>query len=703
MNFLFKSPQYKKTLQVFLIILFCLIIYIPSLGNGYIWDDDLNVYKNQWVQKTDGLWNIWFSAKIYQYYPVDFTTFWVEHKLWGLNPFGYHLTNLLIHILNALLLFWVISKLYPRLAFIAALFFAVHPIQVETVAWITERKNLLSLFFFLLAVLAYLRFDRARVIKYYWLAVAMFILALLSKPVAVSFIFIPILYKWWKDGRVSFREIRLSAPLLAAGLIAAFYTLYLELYNVGARGQAFNLNFLERFILSGKIIFFYIYKICLPFKFMFFYPRWTVNAMVWWQWLFPAAVMLTIGALVYYRKKTGRGALALFIFYIISIFPVLGFINVYGMKFSYVADHFSYFSTPVILLLLCSGTTYFFDKVRHNFHLLSPVAYRTLKLCFLIFAVIYMCAKSSALTRNYKDEFTLWSNLIRHNPGAWIAYNNLGNLYRVMDKSDEALALYNKAIELKPDYVDAYNNLANIYGERGKSDEALALYKKVIAENPNYAIAYYNLGVFYNKMGKPEEAVALYKKAIAIDPYYADAYYNLGVFYDRTGKKEDAILLYKKAIESDPAYADAYSNLANLYSGMGKTEEAFALYKKAVAANSGSALAYYNLAVFYEQKGGKREALALYKKAIAIDPYYADAYNNLGNIYAGMRKNEEAIKVYKKALEIYPDYAILHLNLSIAYFSIKEYDLALKHCDRAIELGYKIPSQFVNLLRPYRK
>lgn len=542
MNFYIKFLQYnKKILQLSLLVFFCLIIYVPSLQNGFIWDDDTNLYKNPWIQKTEGLRDIWLTNKMYQYYPIHFTTFWLEHKLWGLNPFGYHTINLILHILNALLFFWIATKFFPKIAFISTLLFAIHPVQVETVAWITERKNLLSLFFFLLAILAYLRFDRTRRIRDYLFTVGMFVCALLSKPIAVCFISIPVLYKWWRDGKVTWREIRISIVFLVLGLLLAVYTLYLEFYHVGARGSVFDLTFSERFILSGRIIVFYLYRIISPFNFMFFYPRWIINTKIWWQWMFPFAVMLVLGALVIYRKKIGRGILALFVFYIISIFPVLGFINVYGMRFSFVADHFSYLSTPALLLLLCASITFFLDKLNNKFQLLYFVSYIILKRTIFIFIVLYLCSESLILTRNYRNEITLWSNLIRENPSSWAAYSNLAAEYSDIGKNEEAIVLCEKAIELDPTIHYTYYTLGNAYNKIGKKKDAIEAYKKAIQIFPGYLEAVNNLASVYVDLGELNEAIELWEKGVQLSPSFSIAHFNLATFYYQQGKYDLAV------------------------------------------------------------------------------------------------------------------------------------------------------------------
>jgi protein O-mannosyl-transferase len=509
----------KKAFQAFVIVILCFIIYLPSLQNGFIWDDSENIYSSPWIKSTEGLRVIWLSREMYQYYPLTFTTFWLEHKLWGLYPFGYHAVNLDLHILNALLVFLIVLQLYPRLAFLSALLFAIHPIQVGTVARITECKNLLSLFFFLLAVLAYLHFERKQRLRYYLIAVSMFACALLSKPIAICFIFFPVLYGWWREGRVTRRQVRLSVAFVVIGLMSAFYTLNFEfLYNLRGRSELFHLTFPERFLLSGRIILFYIYKICLPFNFMFFYPRWPVNIAVWWQWLFTAGVGLIVGALIYYRKTIGRGALALFIFYLISIFPVTGFMNVYGMSFSFVADHFSYFSTPALLLLLCASLAILFDRLRIS---------RVIKGGFFGLAVVYLCAESMALTGNYKNDHTLWNNLIKQDPKSWPAYVFLG----LCSKPKDALPLYDKAIQFNPDCVWCYANRGRVYQNQGNLSQALLDYNKAIQVNPGFDLAYSGRGVVYYLQNDLDQAIADFSRAIAIYPHDATPYYYRAMAY----------------------------------------------------------------------------------------------------------------------------------------------------------------------------
>ncbi|MFC1514662.1 tetratricopeptide repeat protein [Candidatus Omnitrophota bacterium] len=651
--------HYAMPARISTIILLCLIIYLPSLTNGFIWDDDDYLYENPSVQASNGLKTIWFTPTTPQYYPLVFTSFWLEHKLWALNPFGYHLVNLLLHILNALLVFALVRRLYPRLAFAVALLFAVHPIQVETVAWITERKNLLGLFFFLLTFLSYLRFERTRRPKDYALALVLFGCALLSKSIAVCFAAVPILYKWWRDDRLSRRQILISLPFAAIGIASAVNTIYLELYRVGASWDTWTLAPLQRFILSGRILVFYVYKLCLPFESIFFYPRWHIDTAQWWQWLFTLASLALIVILWLLRRRIGRGGFSLFVFYIISIFPALGFITVYPMKYSFVADHFSYLSTPCLLLLLCAGIALAFDALKRRFRIFAYVLF-----CL---AIAFLCFKSMALTKSYKDELTLWQDTVKKNPQAWMAYNNLGGAYKRKGDTARALAAYGKATEIKPDYAKAYYNIGNLYQAVRMPEKAIALYKKTLTINPGFIEAYNNISTVYYDLGRYAEAIAAAKKAIELHPAHAKAYNNLGLAYKATGRSEEAASLFKKTIDLRPDYPQAYNNLAIAYRDMGRLNEAARLFKRATELDPGYAIAHHNLAATEYILGNKDKAITLFKKAIALDPDYAQGY----------------------------------LSLALVCFDQKQYALAVEYCDQAKKRGLTNPA-LLEALEPYR-
>jgi hypothetical protein len=499
--------KYSKPLQIIFLCAICFLIYAQSLQNGYIWDDDKYLYENEWVAYKGGLRDMWFSQKMPQYYPLVFSSFWAEHKIWGFKPFGYHLVNLILHILNAILVLKLVRRLNPALAFPVAILFAVHPVQVETVAWVTERKNLLSLLFFLLTTLSYIHYNDVKKVRYYVSSVAFFVCALLSKSVSVCFVAVPALYKWWKDGRVTAREILLTIPFFLLGLISAANTVYVELHRVGAKGVEWGLMFLERFILSGRIAFFYLYKLCLPFRFVFIYPRWTVDVTEPWQWIFTLAVIGLLAGLYGFRRSIGRGAFALFVFYLISVFPALGFINVFPMKFSFVADHFSYISTPVMLLFICSATAFFLYKGLKRAPVSKAGPYRVFGWIVFGLIIVYMCSKSMLLSRNYKNEITLWQDVIGKNRDAHIAYINLGAEYGAKGNEEEAIRMFRNAIETDPADANSYVNLTLAYTRSNQPVRVIIVGEKAISLGEDSALVHKRLAWSYYAVGDYAKAI----------------------------------------------------------------------------------------------------------------------------------------------------------------------------------------------------
>ncbi|MDP8298793.1 MAG: tetratricopeptide repeat protein [Candidatus Tantalella remota] len=673
----------SKTTKIIIIVILCGVIYGPSLQNGFIWDDDDYVYENELVQDSGGLKDIWFARKTVQYYPVVFTSFWIEHKVWGLNPFGYHLVNLLLHIANALLLFALVGKLYPRAAFVVALIFAVHPIQVETVAWITERKNLLSLFFFLMTLLSYFKYLGRRKAGQYCLTLALFVCALLSKSVSVCFVAVPILYQWWKEGKVTLREVKISVPFLAAGALSAWNTAYIEYHGVGARGAEWSFSLLEKAVLAGRTMCFYIYKLCVPGDFLFFYPRWEINATQWWQWI-PLLTLLAAAVILYgARKRIGRGAIALFVFYGISIFPAAGIINVFPMKYSFVADHFSYISVPTLLLLIAGAAMYGFDNIlsRTSVVLRKPVIRKTAYVAILTVITGSLALKSFGVTGNYRDQFTLWTDLIERNPSSQAAHVNLGRIYEQKNEYEKAAQLYRRAVQLLPDDFVAYYNLGNAYRGLGEDRKAILAYTKAIEIYPNKADMYNNLGNAYKEVGDIKMAIAQFEKAISVDPGHPWAYNNLGVLYGQLGDTEKARAYYGKAVSVDPGYADAYFNLSVQSYRAGQYGVAVGYCDKAIKTGYVVPPAFLQMLESYRGlaagTGGGEDKSAV--NTVEMLNWEGEELGRAGRV-------DEAIETFSQALEIDPDNAETLNNLGYAYYVKGDREKGKAHFEKAIEV-----------------
>ncbi|MDP8215916.1 MAG: tetratricopeptide repeat protein [Candidatus Kaelpia imicola] len=568
-----------------IIVLLTALIYLDSLDNGFIWDDDVHIYKASYMKSSTGLTDIWVENATPQYYPLTTTIFWLGDKAWGLNPKGYHILSLVIHILNALLLYSLIKKLFYPLAFPVALIFAIHPIGVETVAWASELKNLLALFFFLLSFSGYLKFLSTKKSKYYLLTIIAFIAAVFSKYTAVSFAFIPLLHGFWLKGKIKKRELKLSIPFILIGLLAGLNAVFTEIYNVGARGAEWSLSYLDKMILIGKTSLFYIYKVIYPKDFIFIYPRWQIRTLDILEWLPILTLLSLISLLSLYRKRVNRAITALFTFYLISIFPASGFFNVFPMKYSYVADHFSYLSTPWIILLFFA---LIYPSYRYLLKTIKPKKSIYLKLILTItlsITAIFLSIGSNRLTGNYKDEITLYKSIIAKNPGCWMANANLAILYTESDKNRLALKHYRDAIASEPNVASIYYNLGNLYYKIGDYDSAINSYMAAITSKPGYGESYANLANTYRAKGEPDKAIEHYKRALLFKPD-AIVYFNLGNIYYQLGEYKEAMESYRETLKADPNYSRVHINLALSYYELKEYAKAKEHYRLALAADS---------------------------------------------------------------------------------------------------------------------
>ncbi|MFH1800182.1 MAG: tetratricopeptide repeat protein [Candidatus Omnitrophota bacterium] len=591
----------KELFWVLLTVTLGILIYARSLTHGFVWDDSFYVFENPFVSSWAGLKNIWFHNNIIEeYYPVTLSCIGLEYKLWGVSAWGYHVISLVFHILNALLLFGLLRKWAPRLAGIIALLFVIHPIHVETVAWISEQKNLFCFFFFLLAVHAFLDFEVSRKKRAYAKSLLFFIAALLSKPIAACFAFVPLLYGWWKRGSLCKRDFLLAMPLfLIGGMISILHLDLVNAYSISPQIPDLPLSLIERVLLAGRIFFFYIQQMILPRDFMTFYPKWTIGGNPVTAWLYPAGVLTLYAILFWKRHRLGRGAFALLCFYGVSLFPVLGLLDFCWHRFSYVADHYTYLSVPSILLLFCSGISLLLSKIRTASWAPSPF----FKKSIVAAVIVYLSILSFRLTLNYKDGFTLWWQLLRQNPHSSFAYAHLGILCRDSPKictQDQTIFLFRKAILLKPDYLYPYVDLGKIYGRNGRYQEALDTYRHAItlAKPFTQALCYLEMADIHLLQRQRAEALPYLEKSIALetDPEYqrerktqpeaplreASARRSLGVIYTVRGENQKAIRLFRQAIILNPKEVDSYAGLGAAFMNSGDYKNAAQAFQEAL-------------------------------------------------------------------------------------------------------------------------
>jgi tetratricopeptide (TPR) repeat protein len=554
-----------------LIFLATLVAYIPAMRGGYIWDDDSYITENVTLRTLDGLRRIWLEPKaLPQYYPLVHTSFWLEYHLWQLHPFGYHLVNVLLHALNAILLLMMLRYLRVEGAWLAALIFALHPVQVESVAWITERKNVLSGLFYLCSFLAYLRFcnlaadpgstsitpsmhtpssdDGGNRWRFYALSLFLFLCALLSKTVTCSLPAAILLVLWWQQDRIRWRQILPLIPFFVVGVALGLTTAWLEKYHVGAQGEEWALSFLDRFLVAGRALWFYAGKLVWPFELTFIYPRWQIDAGAWWQYLFPVAAMAVIFTLWLLRQRLGKGPLVAVLFFAGTLFPALGFFDVYPMRFSFVADHFQYLASIGLISLFSASISIFYIRLGSSSRNLGFVA------CFgALLALGLGVWKQGSI---YRDAQMLYRDTIAKNPNAWMAHNNLGFLLQEDGSLAAAMTHYTRALRIKPDNALTHYNMAKVLYLQEKFDEAIAHYYKA-----HHAEAHNNLGILLAKQGKLKEARRHYSEALRLNPDSAEIHNNLAGALVKLEEIEAATEQYQKALEIKPHDAGTYTTI----------------------------------------------------------------------------------------------------------------------------------------------
>jgi len=457
------SPHWtwKTSLAAALLVVMIVAAYLPATRCGYVWDDEQYVQSNQMLRSIDGLRQIWFSPKATpQYYPLVHTSFWLEYQLWKLKPAGYHIVNILLHALASVILWRLLVFLKIPAAWAAAALFALHPVQVESVAWITERKNVLSAVFYLAAALVYLRYVltpketscRPREISLYLAALALFACALLSKTVTCTLPAVLLLVIWYKLGRISLKQVLNLTPFFAVAIFFGIVTIVLERTHVGAVGAHWQLSFIERALVAGRVVCFYIAKLFWPAKLTFTYPRWSIDASNLQQYLYPLGVITVIAGLWLLRRRIGKAPLVAMLCFVGTLFPALGFFDVYPMRFSFVADHFQYLAGIFIIVPVVAIAS---AALKRFGSWTGPAA---------IVSVLVILSVFAALTWRqcfaYENLETLWRDTIKKNPDAWMAHNNLGNILTARGQIDEAMTHYKEAIRVNENYPEAVNNLA---------------------------------------------------------------------------------------------------------------------------------------------------------------------------------------------------------------------------------------------------
>jgi tetratricopeptide (TPR) repeat protein len=711
--------KYRGLFLGFLLVAAILAAYQPVWHAGFIWDDDFHLTKNPCVIEPQGFKAIWTTSAAV-YYPLVLTSFWIQHALWGLNPLPYHLVNVALHATNALLLWRVLRALSVPGAWLGAAFWGLHPVQVESVAWITELKNTQSCFFYLCSILCFLDWrdaiaasDRRRH-WIYCLALACAGLAILSKASTVVLPLVLGLCWWWHDAGWNWRNVQKLLPFLAISAVAAAWTVWEQRYHSGALGPDWNQNPSQRVIIAGKAIWFYLGKLAWPHPLAFIYPHWTNEQISGLGAFLPTLLTAALLAGLYWGHNSwARPAFFALAYFVVALAPVLGFFNVYYFRYAYVADHFQYLASVGPLALAASGITLISGHFKRHSLLLTGLLSAAL------------LGTLGALTRNqtyaYRDPQTLWETTLQSNPKAFMAHHNLGLLLLESNHLQEAADHFRAALEINPDFsdahnslgllltqegrlaearvhlvralelhpgfADAYNNLGNALAKEGNQKEAIAYFQKAIALSPRFALAYYNLANSLLEQGEVEQAISQFQASLRIQPEQPEACYNLGIAFVRSERWQEATAQFEKALVLRPDFADAQNNLGNLSLRSGRLPEAIAHYTAAAKLNPDVALFHLNLASALLQSGDVNSAIFEYESAVKFNQSDPIAHARLADLLVRAGLLDPAIFEYQQAVLLKPDFSEAESNLGTALGQNGCLDEALFHLIHGLALN----------------
>ncbi|MEJ0000897.1 MAG: tetratricopeptide repeat protein [Verrucomicrobiota bacterium] len=616
--------------QVLLIVAVALWIYYPAFNGDWLWDDDIYVTNNTHITEPGGLWKIWFEPSSFlEYYPIKQTVAWAEWRLWGADTLGYHLVNVALLVAGALLIWRLFARLGVRLAWLGGLVFVAHPLNVESVAWMAELKNTLSLPPFLLAACAWIDFEEGGRRGDYLRALAWFVVALLCKISVVLFPAVLPLYAWWKRGRVDVPGLLATAPFWAVSAMVTWIDLHagssfnqaqaLGVSDVLAMGDASH-----RFALAGTALAFYFASFWLPLAPVPIYPLWPLDplsAVDFLPWL-GLAVML--GWCWWRRAAWGRHALLGLGFFLVMSLPFVAFGVTFFPRDTWVMDHFLY--VPMIGLVGLAVAA--FGSIDAQL----PVKARTYSTALATIVLVLMAFEAHAYAGAFSDAATLWTYTLQRNPGAWTAHIGLGNELLKANHLPEAEREFEAALALRPNNAAANDGLGTALGQEGRVPEAIARFRAGLAINPNDATTHTNLGIILAATGHGDEALGEFLAALKLQPNFAQAHYNVGNVYFQRGQLAQAAEAYRAAIALRPHYSTARFNLARVAAAQGNDAEALEQWAGAVKDDPDFVEARLQLGAALAKAGRNAEAADQFEHVLAIDPANATARDGLARL-----------------------------------------------------------------------
>ena len=664
--------------------------YLPAmLWGGFVWDDFQHIVNEPALRDAAGLARFWFApAEVHEpfYRPLTYTTFWLEHQLWGLDPTGYHVVNVLLHAANGLLLWGILARLAVPGAWLIAAVFAVHPLHVESVAWAIERKDVLSGLFYLACVRAWLPFlEGARPEQSpgrYGSALLLFAAGLLAKNMVVTLPAALVVLHWWRHGRVGLREVLWLLPLFALAL--AFVAL--DLTVVGAATPAtFDHGFVERVLIAARAVWFYVGKLAWPADLAVIYPRWEVGVGDMVGWLALAAAAAFVAFLWRLRERIGREPLAGTLFFAVTLAPTLGFVDHTYMLFAFVADRYQYLAGIGVIAVLVGGAAAL--AARMPGHWRPATAGAAAAMLLLLGALTWRQADI------YRDQLTFFDHVATLNPGAVGAHLNLAQALIDEGRLEEAAAAGRTAVAQDPDAYDPRINLAVALAELGRLDEAETHLRRAVAIAPGKSSPHANLGVLLSRQGELEASERHLRRALELAPRNRDVLRNLAKLLTITEQLEDALALYDRLVEQGAGGIATHTARGDLLIRLGRRGDALAAWQQALAAAPPPNAAFkLHLAMGPAEwaHSGNASAARHYERALAIQPRHVPALTSLASLRIAQERYEDALALYGRALEqtgeATPEAAPLHAGRGYALYRLGQTDAAIASLEQALAL-----------------
>ena len=674
-----RPPRYAlATLAISLVVA---VIYFPALQGDFVWDDVI-FSEEPVIHSPGGLGSIWFSPADIRYeghyWPLVYSSFWLEHKIWGLNPIGYHAVNILLHLANCLLLWRLLHRLAVPGALLIAGLFAVHPLHVESVAWIIERKDVLSGLFYLATALAWVRFNESPVPKRYALALALFTAGLLSKSVVVTLPVALLVWHWWQRGRITRADLLRLAPFAAVGVGVTLADLS---FYTSREPLDLGYSLAERTLIAARALWFYAGKLVWPTDLAVIYPLWEIDVRDPLGWTYLAAAIALAALLWFGRGRIGRGPLAGALFFAVTLAPMLGFIDFGYMQFSFVADRFQYLAGIGPLAVLTGGAAYGMGKL--------SVAFRAAAGAAAVAVVLLFGALTWRQAAIYADEVTLFGHVVALNPGARDAHLNLANALIKAGRNEEGLAAGRLAAEQRPESADAYSKLGLALLNLGRFEESGEAFGRALELDPKHKFAMQGVAELLRTQGRYQEAVEAYRAVLDRDRRYALAHGGLGAALFELERYEEAIGSLSTSVTIHPGApfgSGRHLLMGQAARALGQLDRAEEHLRQAVSIEPGLAPAILDLAGVLRAQGRHDEAAALISRARELRPNDPAYLQNFAERLRTEKRYDDALDTFREVLAISPDFALAYAGMGDTLFRMERYDESLEAMNRALSL-----------------